>query len=664
MNGQQRVIIEEIKPQINCGEFPIKRVINEKVMVDATIFCDGHDVLSAEVLYKYQNEKQWSTSVMEHVLNDRWRGEFIVSQTGTYHYTVNAWIDHFKTWHSDILKKIEVQADYSIDLLIGAEIIQQSLDTYKDIAVNDEIFLKEIIVEFQLKDGITENKIKAIRSNDLFNTMKNYPVKRFITRIEKEFEVSVERQKANFSAWYEVFPRSLNPDGVSHGTFNDCANFLPYIAEMGFDVLYLPPVHPIGETKRKGKNNSVTAEKDDPGSPWAIGGKEGGHKSINSNLGTMDDFKKLIRKASESGIEIAMDIAFQCSPDHPYVKEHPEWFKKRPDGTLQYAENPPKKYEDIYPLNFETDDWNNLWNELKSIFLFWIEQGIKIFRVDNPHTKSFLFWEWVIRELKNEEPDLIFLAEAFTRPSLMYNLAKRGFTQSYTYFTWRNTKYDLTTYCKELVTTEAKEFFRPNFWPNTPDILPEFLQVTNRAGYIQRIILAATLSSNYGIYGPAFELMENVPTSPGKEEYLNSEKYEIKNWDINNPNNLKKIITRVNRIRKENIALQNTHSLKFHEIDNEALVCFSKTSDDLSNIILVVVSLDEHYTHSGWLKFSLAEFEMDKNMPFQVHDLLSDAYFLWNGEHNYIEVNPGIMPAHIFKIRRKIRSEKDFDYFL
>ncbi len=664
MNGQQRVIIEQIKPQINCGEFPIKRVINEKVIVEATIFCDGHDVLSAEVLYKYDNEKQWSTSVMEYVVNDRWRGGFIVSQSGTYQYTVNAWIDHFKTWHTDILKKIEVQADYSIDLLIGAELIQQSLDTYKDITVKDETFLKEIIAEFQLKDGITENKIKAIRSNDLFNTMKNYPVKQLITRVEKELEVMVERQRANFSTWYEVFPRSLNPDGVSHGTFKDCANFLPYIAEMGFDVLYLPPVHPIGVTKRKGKNNSVTAEKGDPGSPWAIGGKEGGHKSINPSLGTMDDFKELIRKASESGIEIALDMAFQCSPDHPYIKEHPEWFKIRPDGTLQYAENPPKKYEDIYPLNFETDDWNNLWEELKSIFLFWIEQGIKIFRVDNPHTKSFRFWEWVIRELKNKEPDLIFLAEAFTRPSLMYNLAKRGFTQSYTYFTWRNTKYDLTAYCKELVSTEAKEFFRPNFWPNTPDILPEFLQFTNRAGYIQRIILAATLSSNYGIYGPAFELMENVPTSPGKEEYLNSEKYEIKNWDINNPGNLNKIIKRVNKIRKENTALQNTHSLKFHEIDNEALVCFSKTSDDLSNIILVVVSLDEHYTHSGWLKFPIEEFEMDKNVPFQVHDLLSDAYFLWNGERNYIEVNPGIMPAHIFKVRRKIRSEKDFDYFL
>ena len=664
MDGQQRVIIENIKPQVNCGEFPVKRVVNDRVKVTADIYCDSHDVLSAEVLWRYQNENEWHSAAMKHGVNDRWKGEFTVTTLGAYFFKVNAWVDHFKTWHRDILKKIDAQTDYGVDLLVGAEIIRQSMEFYPDIPVKERDFLIEVVESFIAKSGPPENKIGAILSNELHRTLVNYPVKKYVTKSEKELEVSVERQKANFSSWYEVFPRSLSPENDKHGTFKDCINFLPYVADMGFDVLYLPPIHPIGETKRKGKNNSVTAQPGEPGSPWAIGGKAGGHKSIHPELGTMADFQELIRAADDRGIEIAMDIAFQCSPDHPYVAEHPEWFRQRPDGSLQYAENPPKKYEDIYPLNFETDDWQNLWEELKSIFLFWIEKGVKIFRVDNPHTKSLRFWGWAIQEIKKEHPDVIFLAEAFTRPKVMYDLAKRGFTQSYTYFTWRNTKYDLTVYCEELVKTSARDFFRPNFWPNTPDILPEFLQVTNRAGFIQRVVLAATLSSNYGIYGPAFELMENTPTQPGKEEYLNSEKYEIKNWDFNQQDNLHKVIKRVNKIRKENKALQNTHSLKFHHIENEALVCFSKSTDDLSNIILVVVSLDPHHTHSGWVHFPLDEFDMDDRTPFQVHDLLGGAYYLWSGEHNYVEVNPGIMPVHIFQIRRKVRSERDFDYFM
>ncbi|MGQ7868211.1 alpha-1,4-glucan--maltose-1-phosphate maltosyltransferase [Sunxiuqinia sp. sy24] len=664
MNGLQRVIIENVKPQINCGEFPIKRVIKDKVKVTADIFCDSHDVLNAEVLYRYQNEKQAHATPMRQLINDRWEGEFQVSKLGSYYYTVNAWVDHFKSWHRDILKRIDAQTDYGVDLLVGAELIRETLKSDPEISAKDEDFLKNTIREFENKEDPLEDRIDAILSQRLSQVMSNYPLKKQVSQAEKEFEVSVERLKANFSSWYEVFPRSLNPDGEQHGTFNDVINFLPYVADMGFDVLYLPPIHPIGKTNRKGKNNRVTAEPGEPGSPWAIGGKEGGHKAIHPELGTMDDFQKLIHEAAEQGIDIAMDVAFQCSPDHPYVKDHPQWFRHRPDGSLQYAENPPKKYQDIYPLNFETDDWRNLWEELKSVFTFWIDKGVKIFRVDNPHTKSMRFWGWTIQEIKKEHPDVIFLSEAFTRPKVMYNLAKQGFTQSYTYFTWRNTKYDLTTYCKQLVDTDVREFFRPNFWPNTPDILPEFLQVTNRAGFIQRVALAATMSSNYGIYGPAFELMENTPTKPGKEEYLNSEKYEIKNWDFSRQNNLQKIIKRINMIRRENKALQNTHSLKFHDIENEALVCFSKTTDDLSNIILVVVSLDPHHTHSGWIRFPLEEFEMDQHVPFQVHDLLSGAYYLWNGDHNYVEINPGIMPVQIFKVRRKVRSEKDFDYFM
>ncbi|WP_159522739.1 alpha-1,4-glucan--maltose-1-phosphate maltosyltransferase [Sunxiuqinia indica] len=663
MNGQQRVIIESIKPQIDCGAFPVKRVINDKVEVSADIFCDSHDVLSAEVLFRFQGEKEWHIAAMEHLVNDRWKGEFTVSKLGSYTYSVQAWVDHFRSWHRDILKRIDAQTDYSVDLLIGAEIIAEALQNNSKVSAKEKEFLKNVIQDFQAKDKAAEDKIDVILSQRLYQIMTQYPVKKHVTLYPKEFEVNVERVKANFSSWYEVFPRSLGLD-EKHGTFNDVVNFLPYVANLGFDVLYLPPIHPIGETNRKGENNNVTAEQGEPGSPWAIGGKEGGHKAIHPELGTMDDFEKLVQEAAGKGIDIAMDVAFQCSPDHPYVKDHPEWFKQRPDGSLQYAENPPKKYEDIYPLNFETEDWKNLWEELKSVFLFWIEKGVKIFRVDNPHTKSMRFWGWAIQNIKKEHPDVIFLAEAFTRPKVMNNLAKQGFTQSYTYFTWRNTKYEITKYCKELVNSDARDFFRPNFWPNTPDILPEFLQVANRAGFIQRIALAATLSSNYGIYGPAYELMENTPTHPGKEEYLNSEKYEIKNWDLNKPNNLGKIIKRLNKIRHENEALQNTHSLKFHDIENEALVCYSKTTDDLSNIILVVVSLDPHHTHSGWVRFPLEEFEMDEHTPFQVHDLLSGAFYLWNGDHNYVEIDPGVMPVQIFKVRRKVRSEKDFDYFM
>ncbi|PWD99142.1 alpha-1,4-glucan--maltose-1-phosphate maltosyltransferase [Marinilabilia rubra] len=665
MNGQQRVIIENVKPQINCGEFPVKRVVNDKVEVEADIFCDSHDVLNAEILYRCQNEKEWHLSEMEHDVNDRWSGCFKVPELGNCFFTVKGWADHFKTWHRDILKKIHAATDYASDLLAGAEIIRQTMSKYQDELLPEEAeFLKEALEDLTAENKPASERTTIILNNALFHIMVRYPLKNHATIYNKELEVTVERERANFSSWYEVFPRSLGKGTEQHGTFKDVIDFLPYVAEMGFDVLYLPPIHPIGKTKRKGRNNSTEAQKGDPGSPWAIGSADGGHKAIHPELGSLDDFRNLISEAAEHGIEIAMDVAFQCSPDHPYVKDHPEWFKHRPDGSLQYAENPPKKYEDIYPLNFESDDWENLWEELKSVFEYWIDKGVKIFRVDNPHTKSFRFWAWTIGELKKSHPETIFLAEAFTRPKVKYQLAKGGFTQSYTYFTWRNTKYDITTYCNELTKTEVRDFFRPNFWPNTPDILPEYLQVSQRVGFIQRLVLAATLSSNYGIYGPAFELMENTPTVPGKEEYLNSEKYELKDWDINHPGSLKKVITRINKIRRENKALQNTHSLKFHDINNEALLCYSKTSDDLSSIILVVVNLDPHYTHHGWIHLPVKDFDMDKHTSYQVHDLLSGAFYLWNGEHNYVEIDPGIMPVHIFKVRKRVRTEQDFDYFM
>jgi len=433
---------------------------------------------------------------------------------------------------------------------------------------------------------------------------------------------------------------------------------------MGFDTLYLPPIHPIGRTHRKGKNNQVETEANDPGSPWAIGAKEGGHTSVHLQLGTLEDFKSLVRKAAALDIEVALDLAYQCSPDHPYVKEHPQWFRWRPDNTVQYAENPPKKYQDIYPLDFTSGQWFELWQELKSVVQFWLEQDVHIFRVDNPHTKPLPFWQWLISEIKKEHPEVIFLAEAFTRPKVMYRLAKLGFSQSYSYFTWRNSKPEITEYFKELTQTEVREYFRPNLWPNTPDILTEYLQFGGRPAFMIRLALAATLGANYGIYGPAFELLEARPREPGSEEYLDSEKYEIKQWDLERADSLKEFIARINRIRQENPALQSDWSLRFHEVDNEQLICYTKRTEDLSNVIAVVVNLDPHHVQSGWVKIPVEALRLDPLESYQAHDLLTGARFLWHGERNYVELDPQAVPAHILRLRRRMRREQDFDYFM
>ncbi len=651
MNGKQRVIIENVKPQVSSGKYPAKRVINDRVKIEADVFCDSHDMLGAEILYRHETGRKWLTAKFTDEVNDLWHGYIELKKTGNYHFTIQAWVDKFKSWHRDILKKIDARTDYNVDLLIGAGLIERTIERYGNMPVADLEFLRSVLKDLQSGNEKPENRINAILSNKLFGTLVKYPLKDNITSYEKELIINVDRKKAEFSSWYEVFPRSLGDHG-KHGSFHDCISFLPYVSEMGFDVLYLPPIHPIGNKNRKGKNNSVAAKTGEPGSPWAIGNDDGGHKSIHPELGTLEDFKLLISRAAEAGIEVAMDIAFQCSPDHPYVKEHPDWFNIRPDGSLQYAENPPKRYEDIYPLNFESDDWKNLWEELKSVFIYWIGQGIKIFRVDNPHTKSFGFWEWAIGEIKKDHHDIIFLAEAFTRPKIMSKLARIGFNQSYTYFTWRTTKEELIEYCEELVNSEYRDFFRPNFWPNTPDILPFHLQGGDRAAFVQRLILASTLSSNYGIYGPAYELMENIPMKHGKEEYLNSEKYELKDWDLNNKKSLRKVISRLNRIRNENPALQNMHTLKFHPIDNASLLCYSKTSEDLENIILVIVNLDTRQTQNGWVGLPLKEFLIDPDHEFEVHDLLSGSFYKWKGEFNFAELNPGIIPAHIFTVKR------------
>jgi starch synthase (maltosyl-transferring) len=651
---QVRVIIEGLKPEINDGRFPTKRVAGEMVVVEADIFTDGHDSISALLLYRKEDDPEWIETPMEPLDNDRWRSSFVVAELGRYLYTVIAWVDQFKSWKQDLTKKFQAGQQVSIELLIGTQLIAEASQRAPK---NARQKMGEWASSLQSKQIAEQAKVQLALSDELSEFMDKYPDRRFATTYPKELVVEVDREKARFSTWYEMFPRSCAPESGRYGTFKDCEARLPYIAAMGFDVLYFPPINPIGYTHRKGRNNNPVANPDDPGTPWAIGSEEGGYKSVHPQLGTLEDFQSFVAKAREYSIEIALDIAFQCSPDHPYVKEHPEWFRWRPDNTVQYAENPPKKYEDIYPFEFQTENWQELWEELKSIVLFWIEQGIRIFRVDNPHNKPFSFWEWLITDIKMSYPDVILLSEAFTRPKVMYQLAKLGFTQSYTYFAWRNTKWELTQYFTELTQTEVREYFCPNLWPNTPDILTEYLQLGGRSAFMTRLVLAATLGASYGIYGPAFELCENRPREPKSEEYLNSEKYEIKNWDIARPDSLKDFIARVNQIRRENSALHRDWSLRFHEMDNDQLICYSKRTDDLSNIVLVVVNLDPHHTQSGWVEFPLEELGIDPQKPYQMHDLLSDARYLWQGSRNYVELNPQIIPAHILRVRRRVRTE-------
>ena len=656
--GRKRVVIEGVRPEIDGGRYPAKRVVGERVVVEADIYSDGHDAISAVLQYQKEGDVDWIEVPMVPILNDRWRGDFEVSEIGCYRYTLFAWIDPFKTWRESLSKKAEVKQDVSVDILVGANLM---VETSQRALGSD----KRILLAYasELRSG-SLNRVERALDPNLYAIMEKYPEKRAATRYDKELVIVVDREKSRFSTWYEMFPRSCASQPGKHGTFKDLEKRLDYIAGMGFDVLYLPPIHPIGQAHRKGRNNSLRALANDPGSPWAIGGVDGGHKDVHPQLGTLSDFKKLIKKANGYGVEIALDIAFHCSPDHPYVKEHPDWFRKRPDGTIQYAENPPKKYQDIYPLEYSGEQWREIWDELMSVVLFWVQQGIRIFRVDNPHTKPFHFWEHLINGIKRDYPDVIFLAEAFTRPKVMYGLAKVGFSQSYTYFAWRNTKWELMQYFSEVTRTGMREFFRPNLWPNTPDILTEYLQSGGPPAFMTRLILAATLGANYGIYGPAFELCENRPVELGSEEYLNSEKFEIKQWDINKADSLNELITKVNRIRKENPALQNDRDLLFHPVDNERLICYSKQTEDLKNIILVVVNLDPHHTQSGWVELPLELLGPEPNQSFQVHDLLTTARYLWHGRRNYVEIMPHAIPAHIFRIEHRARTERDFHHFM
>jgi starch synthase (maltosyl-transferring) len=645
--AQSRVVIEAVRPVVDGGLFPVKRIPGETVRVEADVFGDGHDHISVGLLYrKTGSGAKWKETPMVHCGNDVYSASFITEKTGLYEFAVHGWIDHGMTWLNGFSKKAAAGENMEVEIQIGLFFIEKMAavkSTVQGFLYDTINLLKNKAHYRDAVQVLTGERIREVfESGTPRENISSSPV----------YQVLVERKKALFSAWYEFFPRSASPDPSRAGTFRDCELVLPLVAEMGFDTIYFPPVHPIGKSFRKGKNNSTTALAGEPGSPWAIGSSEGGHKSINPELGTISDFERLVKTAGKLGIEIALDLAFQCAPDHPYVKEHPQWFRWRPDGTVQYAENPPKKYQDVLPINFENDDWKNLWNELKSIVECWIEKGIRIFRVDNPHTKPFVFWQWLLSEIRKKHPEVIFLSEAFTRPKIMARLAKAGFQQSYTYFTWRETRHELDQYMQELCSSIGREFFRPNFWPNTPDILPFYLQNTGYAHSAIRLILASTLSSNYGMYGPVFEQLENTPM-PGKEEYFNSEKYEVRHWDWQTRTPFHRLIARLNRIRNENEALQNTFNYVSCQTDQDKLYAYFKAAGE--NQLLIIVNLDPQYKQSGWVRLPLEALQISEGQVLELEDLLNNRIYHWDKEWNYVELNPEVSQAHIFRIKKYIR---------
>jgi len=661
--GRVRAVIDAVLPTVDGGRFPAKRIAGEAVGIEAHCFTDGHDSVRAVLRWKLQGSASADFEVaMNAQGNDVYTAEITPPQPGRYQCSVIAWVDHFESWRREFERR-EDRSDIRLAVEAGAALIDEAAARA---AGSDAAILTEWSLQLRdsLKDAAAE--IMALRALAL-DPARASVVARYADQslaASATLDLLVDRKRAAFSSWYELFPRSAAAQSGLHGKFSDVEARLPYLAEMGFDVLYLPPIHPIGRLNRKGTNNALRAKPGDVGSPWAIGSAEGGHKDILPQLGTFDDFDRLLNVARALGIEIAMDIAFQCAPDHPYVAQHPQWFKHRPDGSVQYAENPPKKYQDIYPFDFETSDWRALWAELKSVIDFWISHGVKIFRVDNPHTKPFAFWEWLIGTTKRDHPDIIYLAEAFTRPKVMHRLAKLGFSQSYTYFTWRNTKQELTDYFTDLSQGPGRQYYRPNVWPNTPDILPETLQSGLRPMYAARLILAATLSANYGIYGPTYELMESAPREPGSEEYRNSEKYQLRHWTLQQPDSIWSLIARMNRIRRENTALQSDTGLHFCKIENDQLIAYLKTDAGSSNVILTVVNLDPHHPQSGWVDLDVGALKFDPDQPYQVHDLLSDQRYIWRGRYNYVLLDPQRAPAHVFRLRKRVRSERDFDYYL
>jgi len=641
------VVIENLQPLLDGGDYPVKRILGEDLAVEADIFKDGHDVVAAVVKWRVVGKRTWRETPMSFVDNDRWRGVCTLYDQAIHEYTVEAWTDTFRSWQSEFVKKFEGGiSDLRSEALEGSAIVESAAKRARDRA--DVGRLREF--SEQISTAASSEIYAIAQSPELEVLMATYPDRSDATQYVPAPRVVVDRQAALFGAWYEFFPRSAEGRGDRGSTFRDCLPRLDDAKAMGFDVIYLPPIHPIGHTNRKGRNNSLSCEPGDPGVPWAIGSEAGGHKAVEPSLGTLADFDWFQKEVQKRGMEVALDFALNCSPDHPYVKEHPEWFYRRPDGTIKYAENPPKKYEDIYPLNFRCANWRELWAEIKSIVLFWAECGVRIFRVDNPHTKPVAFWEYLITGVRDKYPDTIFLSEAFTRPKMMKALAKAGFNQSYTYFTWRNSKRELIEYFAELTQTEMSEYFRPNLWPNTPDILPFVLQEGGRAAFMIRVLLAATLSPLYGIYS-GYELCENEAL-PGREEYLDSEKYQFKERDWNAPGNIKNWITRLNRIRKQNRALQLYTNLRFYPAENDAILFYGKMTAARDNIILVVVNLDPHRKQNSFVDVPVEQFGQMESDEYRVQDLLSGATYAWRGRRNYVELDPNIQPAHIFSVRR------------
>jgi len=640
-------VIENLQPLIDGGRYPIKRVTGEDLVVEADVFKDGHDVVAALLKWRALGESRWHETPMSFVDNDRWRGVCSLYESGVYEYTVEAWTDTFRGWQREFATKFEAGISVlTAEALEGATLLEAAAQRAQVSA--DAARLHELAEEIRTSDNAQINKIA--HSGELEILMATYPERSGATQYAPPPRVIVDRPAAQMAAWYEFFPRSAEGRGDRGSTFRDCLPRVDDARAMGFDVIYFPPIHPIGHTNRKGRNNSVTCEPGDPGVPWAIGSEAGGHKAVEPSLGTLEDFDWLQTEVRKRGMEIALDFAINCSPDHPYVKEHPEWFYKRPDGSIKYAENPPKKYEDIFPLNFRCPNWPELWAEIVSIVLFWADRGVRIFRVDNPHTKPVAFWEYLVTRVREKYPDVLFLAEAFTRPKMMKALAKAGFTQSYTYFTWRNAKQELTEYFTELTQTEMCDYFRGNLWPNTPDILPFVLQDGGRPAFMTRAVLAATLSTLYGIYS-GYELCENEAL-PGREEYLDSEKYQFKERDWNAPGNIKDWVTRLNQIRKENRALHFYDNLRFYGADNDAILFYGKMTAARDNIILVVVNLDPHHKQHSYVDVPLDQFGSMEGDAYQAHDLLTDVRYIWHGRRNYVELDPEIQPAHIFRVRR------------
>jgi starch synthase (maltosyl-transferring) len=652
------VVVEAVRPEVDAGRFPAKGSVGAAVTIEADVFCDGHDLAAAAVWIRAPGESPTVEHPMEHDVNDRFIGEFVPDRVGRWAFTVVGWVDRYATWCHDMRRRLEAEQDVTVDLEIGAQLIDAAASRASDVEATTLTAAAAALRSGRGVLGVLDDVATDA-------AMRRWAVREPLVRYSRTLEVVVERERARHGAWYEFFPRSTSPDPDRHGTLVDAAAHLPYVASMGFDVVYLPPVHPIGRSFRKGANNSVEAAPGDTGSPWGIGADEGGHTAVHPDLGTIDDFDAFVVAATDLGMEVALDIAFQCAPDHPWVTQHPEWFRHRPDGTIQYAENPPKKYQDIYPIDFETEDWETLWEALADVVRFWIGHGVSIFRVDNPHTKPFRFWEWLIATIRDEHPDVIFLSEAFTRPKVMYQLAKAGFSQSYTYFAWRQEAWELREYFTELTAPPVVDFFRPNAWPNTPDILTEQLQYGGRPVFVQRLVLAATLSANYGIYGPAFELVEQRAVARGSEEYLDSEKYQQRHWDLAAEQSLRPLITRVNEIRRAHPALRQDATLRFHDADGDDLLCFSKTDAASGDVVLVVVNTHEHEPRSGMVHLDLDALGLDPDdgtaheVAFEVHDQLGGATYRWQGHDNYVELDPASLPAHVFSVRALPAAEAD-----